>query len=396
MPRQRARQEISRICEQYGLTVDLDAEIDELSVGVRQQVEIIKLLYRGGDILILDEPTAVLTPSETIELFTMMKELKKMGKTILYISHKLSEVLSVADKISVLRHGRVVGTVGAEETNMAQLVDMMIGRQLEPAQTKRKKDPGNVALTLSDVWCKDRQGRQHLRGVTLAVRSGEIYGVAGIAGNGQQELSAVVTGLKPITRGEVFVCGDRVTGLASETIRQKSVGLIPEDRERQGLIFKMSVWENFMLGQLRQPIFSQPWRIFQQRCRIFSQEKVREYDIRLHSVLQSSGSLSGGNRQKIILARELSMHPKVLIASQPVRGLDVGAEETVHRSLLSAREEGTAILLISSDLEEILALSDRVGILFNGRIVREFSPGELTISEIGHYMSGDTQGEQTA
>ena len=396
LPRQRAQEEISRICRQYGLSVDLDAEVAGLSVGVRQQVEILKLLFRGGDILILDEPTAVLTPSETVELLAMLKKLKNQGKTILYISHKLNEVLAIADKITVLRQGRVMGTVDAKNASMVQLVDMMIGRNLEPIKAKRKNEPGPVALTLSDVWCKDGHGRPLLRGVTLEVQSGEIYGVAGVAGNGQQELSEVISGLKPINQGDIFVCGTRVTGLSSESIRQRGVGMIPEDRERQGLISKMSVWENFLLGQLRKSLFSRPWRIFQQRCQAFSREKVLEYDIRLHSVLQSAGSLSGGNKQKIILARELSLQPKVLIASQPARGLDVGAEETVHANLLSVRDEGTAVLLISSDLEEILALSDRVGILFNGRIIREFSPGELTLSEIGHYMSGDMQGEQTA
>lgn len=386
----KVRVEVGRICSDYGMALDLDAEISSLSVGIRQQVEIIKLLYRGGDILIFDEPTAVLTPGEAEGLLVILRKLQAQGKTILYISHKISEVLRIANRITVLRQGRFVETVEAQLTSREQLAALMIGRNLNLVAGRRKIESGSCAMLMDNVYCRSRHGNLALRGISLGLKKGEIYGLAGVAGNGQQELAAVVTGRMPAEQGEVFLGQDSLRGKNAAEVHALGIGIIPEDRSRQGLIPDLSVWENFMLGQIRQKEYSRFWQIFLKRCQTFAAEKVSEFDIRVHSVDQSSRSLSGGNQQKIILAREMSAHPKVLIACQPVRGLDIGAEEFVHRRLQEARDSGMAVLLISSDLDEVRALSDRVGILYNGRIVKEFCPDELSLQEIGCYMLGGT------
>jgi simple sugar transport system ATP-binding protein len=381
-----ARQKIATICRDLGLSLDLDCPVDALPVGLRQRVEIVKLLYRGGDILIFDEPTAVLTPAETEDLLALLRQMRAQGKTVMYVSHKLSEVLAIADRVTVLRQGRLIGTVEAAKATREELVEMMIGRAIFSAPQERSQKIGPTMLELSAVCCQDGRRAKTLQGLSLRICGGEIYGVVGVSGNGQQELTGVVTGAVAPVSGSVVIAGVDIAGEDAATVRRRGVGLIPEDRDRQGLIGTMAVWENMLLGQLRSPEFSPSGFLSEKNCQRHVTEQVRQYSIRLGSIGQPVRSLSGGNRQKVILARELNLQPKVLVASQPVRGLDVGAAEMVYERLRAARNAGAAVLLISADLEEVLELADRVGVLYRGRIVREFRPGELTPAEIGHYM----------
>ena len=384
----KARRQVAELCERYGFRLDLDQEVGELSVGMRQRVEIVKMLYRGGDILILDEPTAVLSPTESGELLQIIGRLREQGKTILLISHKLGEVLSMADRITVLRKGKKIGTVDARAVEKNELTTMMIGRSLDETKESNVVSPGAEILSLDRVCRKvDRRGKA-LDNLSFVVRAGEIYGVAGLEGNGQSELSAAITGLIQFQSGEIIVNGCPVKDLSPADIRGMGVGVVPEERHRRGLVAQMSVWENFMLGIIRRLEFSRTWGIFPNACLAFAGRMSAAFDIRLASLHQTAGSLSGGNQQKMILARELSGKPALLIASQPARGLDVGSASFVHQKLQDAKEWGAAILLISADLDEVLKLSDRVGIMFNGRIVREFVPGELTLKQIDRYMTG--------
>lgn len=391
LPQLQARQKLAVICQSLGLALDLDAPVETLPVGLRQRVEIVKLLYRGGDILIFDEPTAVLTPGETADLLELLRNMSRQGKTILYVSHKLSEVLAIADTVSVLRQGRLVGTVAAAETTQGKLVEMMIGHSLTPSAERQTVTAGPLLLELAGVHCRDGRRAKALQGMSLQIRGGEIYGVVGVSGNGQQELAGVVTGEIAPTSGEVRLAGDNIAGMSMPKVRSLGVGLIPEDRDRQGLVGALPVWENLLLGQLRLPQFCRRGILSGAACRNYVAEQVRRFGIRLASPDQPVRSLSGGNRQKVILARELGRQPRVLVASQPVRGLDIGAAEMVHAQLMAAREAGAAVLLISADLDEVLELADRVGILYAGRIVREFRPGELSPVEIGHCMLGGGQ-----
>ena len=388
-----ARKRVAELCDLYGFTLDLEQETGALSVGLRQRLEIIKLLYREGTLLILDEPTAVLSPTEAGELMKILKKLREQGKTILLVSHKLNEVLSVADRITILRQGRTVAVVEANALTIQELSTLMIGHSVDETAEESSVSPGLEVLRLNQVSRKvDRQGKA-LDRLSLSVRAGEIYGVAGIEGNGQSELAAVVTGLIDVQTGEISLCGRLINGWVAADIRELGVGVIPEDRRRRGLVQRMSVLENFMLGIIRRPQFSRSWGIFTKACRHFSSRKVSEFDIRFHSLNQRLSSLSGGNQQKIILARELSGKPVLLVACQPVRGLDISAEKFVHQKLREAKKQGTAILLISADLEEVLALSDRVGILFNGRIALEFKPGEVNLEQIERAMTGILEGD---
>ncbi len=391
-----ARIRIESVCKEFGLALALDQNVGDLPVGLRQRVEIAKILYSGGDILIFDEPTAVLTPTETEELLSLLRSIRAQGKTILYVSHKLTEVLAIADRITVLRQGRLVGTVESSAVTRDELVEMMIGRALYPTRARQRYKSGSLSLELQDVCCRNERKVDALQGLSLQVRAGEMYGVAGVNGNGQQELAGVVAGARAVTFGLVKVDGVDISGNDATAVRRLGVALIPEDRDRQGLIADMSVWENMILGQQRQLRFGRPWFLFEKDCQRYVAEKIREYGIRLATVLQPARSLSGGNRQKVVLARELSVQPKVLVAFQPVRGLDVGAAELVYERLRLACDAGVAVLLISSDLEEILTMADRVGILYNGRIVCEFVPGELTLDEIGRYMLTGRQSEAFA
>ncbi|ADL07361.1 ABC transporter ATP-binding protein [Thermosediminibacter oceani] len=385
---QKCRKVIGELLSLYNFSLDPDARVEEISVGQAQRVEILKVLYRGAEILVLDEPTAVLAPQEVKELFANLRRLKEEGKTIIFISHKLDEVLEIADRITVLRRGRVVGTVLPSQVTKEELARMMVGK---PVFMKLEKTPvptGEILLSVKDLVVRENSGKAAVNGVSLEIRGGEIYGIAGIEGNGQKELAEAIIGLRRASAGQVTICGRTATGLSIREIRDLGVAFIPEDRHRQGLVLSMKVWENMILGYHRKKEFSKKPSLNLKAVREFTEKRAKEYSVRLSSIDQPIEGLSGGNQQKVILGRELSRDPRVIIASQPTRGLDVGAAEFVHKELLKKREEGKAILLISADLEEVLSLSDRVGVMYNGRITAEFRPEEVTPEEVGVYMLG--------
>ncbi|SHM81805.1 nucleoside ABC transporter ATP-binding protein [Caldanaerovirga acetigignens] len=388
----RCRKAVEELLALYNFSLNLDARVEEISVGQAQRVEILKVLYRGADILVLDEPTAVLAPQEVRELFNNLRRLKSEGKTIIFISHKLEEVLEIADHITVLRRGKVVGTAIPSQVTKEDLARMMVGKPVMMRLDKEPLDVGEVLLSIEDLVVKESSGRPLVNGISLKIRGGEIYGIAGIEGNGQKELAEAIIGLRTASAGRIRVCGRDIAGLSIKEIRNLGVAFIPEDRHRQGLVLPMKVWENMMLGYHTKKDFLRGRSLNLKAIRGFTKNKVEEYGVRLSSIEQSIEGLSGGNQQKVILGRELSRGPKIIVASQPTRGLDVGAAEFVHKELLKMRKKGSAILFISADLEEVLSISDRVGVIYNGKITAEFRPEEVTPEDIGVYMLGGEKG----
>jgi general nucleoside transport system ATP-binding protein len=374
------------LSEQYGLAIDPAAEIWELSVGEQQRVEILKALYRGAQVLILDEPTAVLTPQEVDDLLLILRRLSAEGKSIVFISHKLDEVLAASDRITVLRDGRVVDTTPATVIDKQSLARMMVGRDVLLTALKSPARPGEVRLAVAGLKADSDRGLPALCGIDFEVRAGEILGIAGVAGNGQSELEEVIAGLRPATAGRVTICDRQVAHEASPD----RLAHIPSDRYRMGLLPDFSVAENLFLQRIGQPPFTQRgvlnWEAIRQQAR----ELVAAYDVRVPSVDTPAGALSGGNAQKMILARELSRNPQVLLAAQPTRGLDVSAIEYVHRCLIEQRDAGVAILLISTELDEILSLSDRIAVMYEGRIVGFVPAGEADLEELGLMMAGSS------
>mgnify|MGYP005841119635 CR=1 FL=1 len=379
---------IKNLAEQYGLQVDPHAYIWQLAVGQQQRVEIIKALYRGADLLILDEPTAVLTPQEVKELFVTLRQMVQDGHALIFISHKLQEVLDISDRVTVLRDGRVVGSRLTAETNKAGLARLMVGRELSLKPDRVKVDHGEVRLGLRDVWADNDLGTPGLRGVTLEVRAGEILGLAGVSGNGQRELAQVINGLRPVTRGQIVLNGREVTGKPPAEIIKLGLSYIPEERMQDGMIRDFSVAENLILREHNQkPISNTGFLNFREITRQ-CEALIEAFNVKTPSQDTPAKSLSGGNIQKLLLARELSRRPGVLVAAQPTRGLDIGATEYVHRRLLEQRAEGTAILLISEDLDEILVLSDRIIVIYEGMIMGEMPVEEATPEKIGLLMAG--------
>jgi simple sugar transport system ATP-binding protein len=383
-----AQQQVADLCQQYGFSLDPAALVGTLSVGEQQRVEIIKVLYRGAELLILDEPTAVLVPQEVEELFNNLRRLKEQGKTIVFISHKLDEVLAISDRISVLRRGRVIGTVTAEQTSKAQLAEMMVGRPVLLEIDHPPVTPGAVGLEARGLSVAGAATRLAVRNVSLSVRGGEIYGIAGVEGNGQTELVEALVGLRQISGGALLIDGHDVSRSTARAIRLLGVAHIPEDRQRRGLVLPMAVWENVILGHHYRSEFTNGLLLNRPAIDGFVRRRVREYDIRVADTEAPVLALSGGNQQKLIVAREFSFAPKVLVAAQPTRGLDIGATEFVMRQLLEARAAGMAVLLVSANLEEILTLSDRIGVLYGGALVGEFARGAATPAELGLYMTG--------
>ncbi|HEX6988948.1 MAG TPA: ABC transporter ATP-binding protein [Bacillota bacterium] len=384
------RRRVLELSQRYQLEIDPDAPVSRLSVGQRQRVEILKVLYRGAEILILDEPTAVLVPQEVEELFRHLRELRRQGKTVLFISHKLDEVLAVADRITVLRRGRVEGTLDAAQATKARLAEMMVGRpvvfQLDRPASPRPAGGADALLSLEDVTCTDGR-RAVLRGVSLAVRPGEIYAIAGVEGNGQAELAETIIGLRRPDQGRVRLLDADVTDWSVARRRSAGLAVIPEDRHRQALVLPMMIWENALLGRHRDPAWRRGLLYRPAVIRGRVGREVGDYDVRTPSLETPAGSLSGGNQQKLVLARELSRRPRVILAAQPTRGLDVGAIEFVWRELLeAARRDGVGVLLISADLEEIMALADRIGVLARGRLVGELDRDRATVEELGRLM----------
>jgi general nucleoside transport system ATP-binding protein len=377
-----AEARVGEIAASYGFQIDPSAVVEDLSVGEEQRVEILKALYRGVDILILDEPTAVLTPAETQDLFENLRRLRADGKTIVFISHKLDEVLQIADRITVLRRGQVVGETTPAQTSKAQLAEMMVGRPVLFRLEKPEVELGPPVLELRDL----SGGRLH--GLSLEVRAGEIVGVAGVEGNGQRELADAIMGLRPLESGSIVLDGDDLAGRSTRQIRNAGVGFVSEDRHEQGLVLGMSLWENAVLGRQDDAPFSNRVGILSIRTmKDLARRLIELFDVRARSIEISAGALSGGNQQKLILARELETDPKLLLAAQPTRGLDVGAIEFVWRQVLDQKAEGRAVLLISAELDEIYALSDRIVTLYEGRITGEFPP-DAPADEVGRGMLG--------
>ncbi|MDX6412339.1 MAG: ral nucleoside transport system ATP-binding protein [Gaiellaceae bacterium] len=382
-----AEQRVRELSEQYGLAVDPDALVSDITVGQEQRVEILKALYRGADILVLDEPTAVLTPQEARELFAIINSLKADGKSIIFISHKLNEVLEAADRITVLRRGKVIETVPREGATEASLARAMVGREVLLRVEKTPAQPGDVLLSVEDIHVVDDRGIEKVRGISLDVRAGEIVGIAGVDGNGQTELIDAITGLQKIESGSVSVDGRELTDANAREMLDAGVGHIPEDRQRRGLVLEFSVAENIALHDYEKPPYARLGWLFPRRFIERARTLIREFDVRGGGPLTRAGGLSGGNQQKVVAAREISRDPKVLIAAQPTRGLDVGAIEYLHRRIVNERDKGRAVLLVSLELEEIFSLSDRILVIYEGEIVGEHT-GEVSEQELGLEMLG--------
>jgi simple sugar transport system ATP-binding protein len=383
-----ASERVHGLATQFGFAIDPDAKIEDISVGQQQRVEILKALYRRADILILDEPTAVLTPQEATELFAILKELQRGGMSIIFISHKLNEVLEIADRITVLRRGRVIDTVPREGATEEGLARMMVGREVLLQVDKPPATPGEVALELEDVHVRDDRGIEKVAGVSLQVRTGEIVGIAGVDGNGQTELVEAITGLHRRESGRIVVDGKEMGPHSSPlAMLEAGIGHIPEDRHRYGLVLDFTLAENVALHDFRYPPDSRfGWlrpKVLVERAR----RLIEEFDVRGGNPQTKARTLSGGNQQKLVAAREVDRDPRVLIAAQPTRGLDVGAIEYLHRRLVEERDRGRAILLVSLELDEVLSLSDRILVMYEGRIVAEHATG-VTEEEIGVEMLG--------
>jgi len=390
-----AVERVQEISTRFGLAVNPRARVENISVGQQQRVEILKALYRDAEILILDEPTAVLTPQEAGELFAIIKSLQADGTSIIFISHKLNEVLEIADRITVLRRGKRIDTVPREGATEEGLARMMVGREVLLRVDKRPSEPGDKLLELREVSVNDDRGLPAVREVSFDVHAGEIVGLAGVEGNGQSELIEAITGLRAAHGGEIVVSGRRITHPTARKMLNAGVGHIPEDRQRRGLVLEFSIAENIALHDYNRPPASKWGWLFPRRLIQRAASLIREFDVRGGGPRTVGGALSGGNQQKVVAAREIARDPSVLVAAQPTRGLDVGAIEYLHRRLVEERDEGRAILLVSLELDEILSLSDRILVMYEGRIVGEHARA-TTEEEIGLEMLGGRRKEVPA
>ena len=385
-----ARAKVKALSEKYGLTVDLDAKVEDITVGMQQRVEILKMLYRDNDILIFDEPTAVLTPQEIDELMATMREFAKEGKSILFISHKLNEIMAVADRVTVLRKGKGIGTIETKGTTAQELSNMMVGRPVQLQVSKVPAKPGATILKVEDLTAPSRvhKNKNAVNGVSFEVRSGEIVCIAGIDGNGQTELVGAITGLGKINSGKITLCGEDISK-ASIKHRGGNMSHIPEDRHKHGLILDFSLEDNMVLQRFKEPQFQSRGFINRQAVREYSDRLIEKFDVRSGQGSETiARSMSGGNQQKAIIARELDRDKELVMAVQPTRGLDVGAIEFIHAQLVEERDKGRAIMLVSLELEEVLSLSDRILVMYEGEIVGELDPAKTNAQELGLYMSG--------
>jgi ABC-type uncharacterized transport systems, ATPase components len=385
---------VEELSAKYGLQVDPHRTIREISVGMQQRVEILKTLYRGADILIFDEPTAVLTPQEIQELMAIMRRLTEEGKTIILITHKLKEIMAIGDRVTIIRRGKVVDSLPVRGTTAEELAAKMVGRQVSFVIEKKEAQPGETILEIDDLTAYDDRGCPALKGLSLEVRRGEILGIAGVEGNGQRELIEVLTGLRKATSGEIRLRGRPIQNGSPREIAESKVGYIPEDRQKRGLVLDFCVGENLVLKNYYASPFCK--RGLLQYDRIFGHAAglIGEYDIRTPDEKTAARALSGGNQQKVIVAREVACDPDLLIATQPTRGLDVGAIEFIHRKLIEQRDSGKAVLLYSLELDEIMNLSDRIAVMYEGRIVGILDPRKTNEQEIGLLMSGGHAGER--
>jgi simple sugar transport system ATP-binding protein len=382
-----ARRRIRDLGEQYGLVVDPDAKVGDLSVGEQQRVELIKALFREADILILDEPTAVLTPGEVDDFFAVVATLVEQGKSIIFITHKLREVLAVADRITVLRNGRVAGTADPKTATQQSLANLMVGRDVVFQVEKGAAEAGEPVISVRNLVVADDRGVQTVNGFSVDVRAGEIFGVAGVEGNGQRELVEAITGMRPKTTGRVEMLGRDVTKWNPRKINELGVAHIPEDRGKHGLVGSYSVADNIVLNRYDDAPFAR--RTIRNRAAIRAEAErlVEQFDIRTPSVDVAVETLSGGNQQKVIVARELTGDVNALVVAQPTRGLDVGSIEFIHNQIIALRDTGAAVLLVSAELDEILSLSDRIGVLYRGRLVGEFDGADATRAQLGYLMA---------
>jgi simple sugar transport system ATP-binding protein len=388
LDRKSAAARILEISEQYHLKVDPDAYVRDLPVGVQQRVEIIKLLYREADILILDEPTAVLTPQEVDELFTIMRSLVEHGKSIIFITHKLREVLEFADRITVIRGGKVVGSTTPENADQNTLAAMMVGRDVDLSIDKKPAEPKDIVLNVNDLVVLDDVDQVAVKDVSFDVRAGEILGVAGVQGNGQTELVKSLTGLSHPVSGSAILLGEDITGASPRQITELGSAHIPEDRQQDGLVLTATVADNFVLNTYYLDPFAKGVIIQEDTVVENADEIIEKFDVRTPSPLLPVGTLSGGNQQKVIVGREFSRPIKFLVASQPTRGLDVGSIEYIHNRLIEKRDDGCAVLLVSTELDEIMELSDRIAVMYRGAIVAIVNADEVTKEQVGLLMAG--------
>ncbi|MBN1264845.1 MAG: ABC transporter ATP-binding protein [Anaerolineales bacterium] len=396
LDRSLASGEIRQISEQYHLEVPPEAYIKDLPVGVQQRVEIIKLLYRKADILIFDEPTAVLTPQEADELFKIMRSLTEQGKSIIFITHKLREVLDVADRITVIRRGKVIGTTTPQEADQGKLAEMMVGREVELELERSPLKAGEPVLIVKDLVVADDRNQIAVDEVSFEVRAGEVLGVAGVQGNGQTELVEAVTGLRHPMDGQIQLLGDDITHATPRQITEKGIAHVPEDRQRDGLILSFPVVDNLALQTYYKPPNAKGVVLQEEHMLEAANTMIEDFDIRTPGPKTSVGSLSGGNQQKVIVAREFSRPIKLLVASQPTRGLDVGSIEYIHNRILEKRDNGCAVLLVSPELDEVLQLSDRIAVMYRGKILAILDSADVRKEKVGLLMAGITGEEQSA
>ncbi|WP_435921919.1 ABC transporter ATP-binding protein [Paenibacillus sp. DYY-L-2] len=386
-----ASAEVAKLSEQYGLHVNPNSKIQDISVGMQQRVEIMKTLFRGADILIFDEPTAVLTPQEISELMGIMRRLVEEGKSIILITHKLKEIMEISDRVTIIRRGKVIDTVDTNNTNPKELAEKMVGRGVTFKIDKKSPAIGQPVLQLNQVKMNNKNGVSVLNGLDLEVKAGEIVGIAGVDGNGQTELIEAITGLRKINSGSIKLSGKEVSNLPARKIIESGLSHIPEDRHKHGLVLDFSISENMVLETYYKSPYSKGGFLDRRKVDEHAEKLVKDFDVRTPSIETLARSLSGGNQQKAIIAREIDKNPDLLIAAQPTRGLDVGAIEFVHRQLIEQRDQGKAVLLISFELDEIMNVSDRIAVIYEGRIVGEVLPENTNDQELGLMMAGFTE-----
>jgi ABC-type uncharacterized transport system ATPase subunit len=388
LDREDAAQRIREISTQFGLEVDPDVLVENLSVGVQQRVEIIKVLYREADILILDEPTAVLTPQEADELFKVIRSLVEQGKSVIFITHKLKEVLAIADRITVLRRGKAVGSADPRQTTEAELAKMMVGREVILEVDKKPAQAQDVVLDIKDLYVLDDRGAVAVDGISLQVRAGEVLGVAGVQGNGQTQLVEALTGLRHVESGRVTILARDTTHASPRAITEVGTAHVPEDRQRDGLVLSFAVEDNMVMNTYYVSPFAKGIVLQQDQIKAAATERVELFDVRTPSIEVPVANLSGGNQQKVIVAREFSRPIKLLIASQPTRGLDVGSIEYIHQRIVEKRDDGCAVLVVSSELDEVMSLSDRIAVIYDGQILATLPAEGATKEQLGLLMAG--------
>ena len=382
------KEEIKDFETRFGLALDPDAFVWQLSVGEKQRVEIVRMLYRGSRVLVLDEPTAVLTPRETAELFTNMRKMADSGCAVVFITHKLSEVQEVADRVTALRGGKVSGSMPCKEVHAQELVWLMVGREVIHSVDRCAISCGPNVLKLDKVTALNDIGMPGLKKISLTINAGQIFGIAGVAGNGQRELTEAITGLRRVTGGQIEFCGEKVTNMKPAQLIAKGISYVPEDRLGMGLVPGLDAVDNMLLKSYKQPEFSGRWLVDRKAAEARTKKIVDNYNVKMADIHQPVRSMSGGNLQKLLLAREIAENPKLIVVVYPARGLDVGATEAIHKILMELRDRGTAILLVSEDLDELMKLSDRVGVMSGGRLVGNFPIEETDLEEVGLLMMG--------